>query len=128
MHRTPAILLSSTVRSTLTAWANARSLPVRVIQRAQIVTIAADGVTSQAIAEQLKISRPTVQLRRERFLALQVTRLEKDASRPGRLPSIPATKIRVIVEATLHTTPPAATHWGTRTMAQAQGDSEATVR
>ncbi len=92
------------------------------------MTLAADGVPSQAIAEQLKISRPTVQLWRERFLALRVTGLEKDAPRPGRIPSISATKIRVIVEATLHTTPPAATHWSTRTMAQAQGVSEATVR
>jgi len=90
--------------------------------------MAADGVTSQAIAEQLQISRPTVQLWRERFLALRVMGLEKDAPRPGRIPSIPATKIRGIVEATLHTTPPAATHWSTRTMAQAQGVSEATVR
>lgn len=128
MHRAPAILLSSAERSTLTTWANAKSLPLRVIQRAQIVTMAADGVTSQAIAQQLKISRPTVQLWRERFLALRVTGLEKDAPRPGRIPRIPATKIRVIVEATLHTTPPAATHWSTRTMAQAQGVSEATVR
>jgi transposase len=128
MHLAPAILLSSAERSTLTAWANAKSLPLRVIQRAQIVTLAADGVTSQDIAEQLEISRPTVQLWRERFLALRVAGLEKDAPRPGRIPSIPATKIRVIVEATLHTTPPAATHWSTRTMAQAQEVSEATVR
>ena len=128
MHLAPAILLSSAERSTLTAWAHAKSLPLRVIQRAQIVALAADGVTSQAIAAQLEISRPTVQLWRERFLALRVAGLEKDAPRPGRIPSIPATKIRGIVEATLHTTPPAATHWSTRTMAQAQGVSEATVR
>lgn len=128
MHRAPAILLSSAERSTLTIWAKAKSLPLRVIQRAQIVTLAADGVPSQDIAEQLGISRPTVQLWRERFLALRVAGLEKDAPRPGRIPSIPATKIRVIVEATLHTTPPAATQWSTRTMAQAQGVSEATVR
>ena len=128
MHLAPAILLSSAERSTLTAWATAKRLPLRVIQRAQIVTLAADGVTSRDIAEQLEISRPTVQLWRERFLALRVAGLEKDAPRPGRIPSIPATKIRVIVEATLHTTPPAATHWSTRTMAQAQGVSEATVR
>jgi transposase len=128
MHLAPAILLSSTERATLTAWAHAKSLPLRVIQRAQIVTMAADGVTSQDIAAQLEILRPTVQRWRARFLALRVTGLEKDAPRRGRIPSIPATKIRVIVEATLHTTPPAATHWSTRTMAQAQGVSEATVR
>ena len=128
MHLAPPILLSSAERSTLVAWAHAKSLPLRVIQRAQIVTMAADGVTNQDIAECLEVSRPTVQLWRERFLALRVAGLEKDAPRPGRIPSIPGTKVRAIVEATLRTKPPAATHWSTRTMAQAQGVSEATVR
>ena len=90
--------------------------------------MAADGVRSRDIADQLEISRPPVQRWRERFLALRVTGLEKDAPRPGRIPSIPVTKIRGIVEATLHTKPSAATHWSTRTMAQAQGVREAPVR
>jgi len=128
MHLAPPILLSSAERSTLTEWAHAKSLPLRVIQRAQIITMAADGVTNQDIAERLDVSRPTVQLWRERFLALRVAGLEKDAPRPGRIPSIPETKVRAIVEATLRTKPPAATHWSTRTMAQEQGVSEATVR
>ena len=128
MHFAPPIRLSSEERSTLTAWARAKSVPLRVMQRAQIITMAADGVTNQNIASQLGISRPTVQLWRERFLALRVAGLEKDAPRPGRIPSIPERKVRVIVEATLHTKPPAATHWSTRTMAKAQGVSEATVR
>ena len=128
MHMAPPILLSSAERSTLTAWARAKSLPLRVTQRAQIITLAADGVLSQAIAERLGVSRPTVQLWRERFLALRLVGLEKDAPRPGRIPSIPETKVRAIVEATLRTKPPAATHWSTRTMAGAQGVSEATVR
>ena len=128
MHLAPPILLSSAERSTLAAWSRAKSLPLRVIQRAQIITMAADGVTNQDIAERLDVSRPTVQLWRERFLALRMVGLEKDAPRPGRIPSIPGTKVRAIVEATLRTKPPAATHWSTRTMAQAQGVSEAAVR
>ena len=36
--------------------------------------------------------------------------------------------MRDIVQATLHTKPPNATHWSTRTMAQAQGVSSATVQ
>lgn len=128
MHLAPPILLSSEERTTLRTWAHAKSLPLRVVQRAQIIMMAADGVTNQDIASRLQISRPTVQLWRERFLALRVVGLEKDAPRPGRIPSIPEAKIRAIVEATLHTKPPAATHWSTRTMAKAQGVSEATVR
>jgi transposase len=65
---------------------------------------------------------------RERFLALRMAGLAKDAPRPGRLPRISEAQIRAVIEATLHTTPPAATHWSTRTMAAAQGVSEATVR
>ena len=128
MHLAPAIALSQEERVTLTAWARAKSLPARVVERAQIITLAAEGVTSQEIAARLAISRPTVQLWRERFLALRLAGLEKDAPRPGRLPSIGEEKIRAIVEATLHTKPDAATHWSTRSMAQAQGVSEATVR
>ncbi|OGS00417.1 MAG: DDE endonuclease [Elusimicrobia bacterium RIFCSPLOWO2_12_FULL_59_9] len=127
MHLAPPILLSPGERSTLAAWAHAKSQPLRVIQRAHIITMAANGVTSQDIAEQLGISRPTVQLWRERFLALRVAGLEKDAPRPGRIPTISDSKVRAIVEATLHTKPPTATHWSTRTMAEAQGVSQPTV-
>lgn len=83
---------------------------------------------NQDIAVKLETSRPTVQLWRDRFLALRLTGLEKDAPRPGRLPKIPEDKIAAVVEATLQTKPSNATHWSTRTMAAAQGISEKTVR
>jgi transposase len=101
---------------------------VRLVQRAQIIQMAADGMQSQNIAQELGISRPTVQLWRQRFLALRLVGLEKDAPRPGRIPKIPEKKIQAVVEATLHTTPSNATHWSTRSLAKAQGLSEATIR
>jgi transposase len=124
----PPIVLSPNEVVTLETWARSRTLPARVVERAQIVQLAAHGVPNQEIAQRLGVSRPTVQLWRERFLALRVAGLAKDAPRPGRLPRISEAKIRAVIEATLHTTPPAATHWSTRTMAAAQGVSEATVR
>jgi transposase len=54
--------------------------------------------------------------------------LAKDAPRPGRLPRISQDKIAAIVSATLHTKPPDATHWSTRSMAKAHGVSNATVQ
>ena len=90
--------------------------------------MAADRIPSQDIATALKVSRPTVQLWRERFLALRVAGLEQDAPRPGRTPTVSVQTIRAVVEATLHTTPPGATHWSTRTMARAQGLSQATIQ
>ena len=102
-------------------------MPLRVVQRAQIIQMAADGVQSQDIARVLQVSRPTVQLWRHRFLALRLEGLEKDAPRPGRIPRIPDEKIRAVVEATLHTKPRNATHWSTRTMARDSGLSQTAV-
>ena len=128
MRTTAPIHLSAEERSTLSAWAHGRSFPLRLVQRARIIRMAADGVANQNIARELGISRPTVQLRRERFLSLRLEGLEKDAPRPGRIPTISKKKIRAVIEATLHTTPPNATHWSTRGMARAQGLSQATIR
>ena len=127
-RRAVPIVLSDQERVTLQAWARARSQPLRVIQRAKIILLAAAGVESQQIAQQVGTSRPTVQLWRERFLALRTVGLEKDAPRPGRIPPIREAQRAAIVEATLHSQPPHATHWSTRSMANAQGVSEATVR
>jgi len=127
-RRAVAILLSDQERTTLQTWARSRTQPQRLVQRAQIILLAAVGVASQKIATRLRTSRPTVQLWRERFLALRTSGLEKDAPRPGRIAAIGDAKRATIVEATLHSQPPNATHWSTRTMAKAQGVSEATVR
>jgi transposase len=122
------IILSASEAKTLNAWARSRILPARVMERAQVIQMAANGMQSQEIARVLGLSRPTVQLWRQRFLALRLAGLEKDAPRPGRLPKISNRKVRRIVEATLHGKPENATHWSTRMMAKAQGVSEATVR
>jgi transposase len=129
MSRTaPSIVLSPDEATALHAWARSRTMPARLVERARIVRLAANGVRNKDIARILGISRPTVQLWRQRFLALRMTGLEKDAPRPGRIPRISDAKIREVVEATLHTKPSNATHWSTRSMAKAQGLSEATVR
>ena len=129
MSRTASpIVLSAQEQVTIAEWARSRTQPLRLVQRARIVQLAATGQQSQKIARMLAVARPTVQLWRERFLALRLDGLVKDAPRPGRIPKISARKVRAVVEATLHTTPSNATHWSTRTMAKAQGLSAATVR
>ncbi|MDI6808241.1 MAG: helix-turn-helix domain-containing protein, partial [Candidatus Eisenbacteria bacterium] len=129
VSRTAApILLSPEERATLDGWARGRSLPLRLVERAKIIGMAAEGMQSQDIAHELGVSRPTVQLWRQRFLALRLEGLRKDAPRPGRIPRISRKKVQAVIEATLHTKPSNATHWSTRTMARAQGLSEATIR
>ena len=128
MNRAERIVLTAGEAATLARWARGKRTPMRLVVRAQIIELAAAGVYSHDIAAQLQVSRPTVQLWRERFLALRLAGLEKDAPRPGRKPRISHKKVSAIVAATLHTTPAQATHWSTRTMAKAQGVSEATIR
>jgi transposase len=89
--------------------------------------MAADNEQNRDIASALDISRPTVQLWRERFLALRLPGLEKDAPRPGRKPKTTLARVNSVVEATLHSTPVDATHWSVRSMARAQKLSPATV-
>jgi transposase/DNA-binding CsgD family transcriptional regulator len=128
MRTAPPVVLSPEERATLARWERGRSFPLRLMQRARIVTMAGDGVSNQDIAREVGVSRPTVQLWRERFLALRIAGLQKDAPRPGRLPSITEAKVRAVIDATLRTKPPAATHWSVRTMADAQGISPASVQ
>ena len=117
MRVAEAIILSPEERETLDSWAKGRSFPLRLVQRAQSIQMAADGILNQDIAHRMGTSRPTVQLWRQRFLALRLPGLEKDAPRPGRIPKIPQRKINAVIEATLHAQPADATHWSVRTMA-----------
>lgn len=102
--------MSPEERSILGTWVRGKSLPMRLVQRAQIILMAADGTESQEIARRMKVSRPTVQLWRQRFLALRLAGLEKNAPRPGRIPRISAQKINAVVESTLRMTPPHVTY------------------
>jgi len=127
MNIAERIILTPEEQATINNWSRGKSIPLRLVQRAQIVQLAARGVFNHDIAKRLGISRPTVQLWRERFSALRLAGLEKDAPRSGRLPRISHKKVMAIVNATLHTTPPNATHWSTRSMAKAQKVSKDTV-
>src|ERR1700689_4068471 len=106
----------------------ARSLPVRRVERARIVLLAAAGRQDKDVAAELGITAQKAARWRKRFLALGMTGLEKDAPRPGRTPSISAAKVKRVIQKTTQEKPPHATHWSTRSMAAAVGLSEATVR
>ena len=94
--------------------------------RAEIVLLAADGLTNLAIAERLGITRVTVATWRGRFAAGRLDGLV-DEPRPGAPRKIGDDKIAEVVTTTLETMPAAATHWSTRSMAKATGVSTSTV-
>jgi transposase len=121
MRRAPAIALTAADRAVLGKWAKGRSVPARLIVRAQIVLRAAEGLQNRAIAETLAISKPTVGLWRERFATRGLAGIAQDASRPGRPRKHRQALERKIVEKTTRSTPANATHWSTRTLAKVLG-------
>ena len=122
-----ALPLKASQRADLEALVRSGKTPQRVAARAAIVLATGDGKPMNAIAREFRVSRPTVYLWRRRFEEAGIVGLVKDAPRPGRRKALTADQIATIVDATLHTTPPDATHWTVRTMAKAQGISHAIV-
>src|SRR6266436_6255606 len=64
-----ALEVSDEARRTLEGWASARTSPQRMVLRARIVLLAAQGLANRRIALDVRTSRPTVLLWRNRFAA-----------------------------------------------------------
>ncbi len=120
--------MSEGQRATLEALAKSRTGPVRIVQRAQVLIRAADGMANARIAEATGVTADTVRAWRERFSAQGLAEFGRVGAGRGRKPTIPAATVDAIVQATLHDTPPGRMHWSCRTMAKAQGVSPATVQ
>ena len=122
------VILTEAQRAQLERWANARQVPVRLAQRAQIVLLAAEGKMDIDIANELRIGRRNSARWRKRFMELGLSGIEHDAPRSGRKRSITEPKLARIVHMTTQARPANATHWSTRSMARAAKVSEASVR
>jgi transposase len=122
------VVLSSDQQEILEARARARSAPARTVERARIVLLAAAGLQDQQIAAKLKITPEKAARWRNRFLDGGFAALDKDAPRPGRTPAITPAKVQEVIRKTAQEKPDNATHWSTRTMAEAAGVSEKSVR
>ncbi len=128
MRIAAAVTLSPEQTEVLERMARARSLPARVVERARVVLMAADGLENKEIAGRMNMTPEKAARWRNRFLVGGVAALQKDAPRPGKPCTITERKVKRVVEMTLHNKPTNATHWSTRAMARAAGISEASVR
>src|SRR5262245_11945827 len=126
----PASPLSITdgQREVLETLLRSHTAPVRQVRRAQVLLLAADGVSNVEIAERCDVSRPTVLVWRKQFETEGLTRFGEVAKGRGAKPSIPEEKIAEIVRLTTQTTPEGATHWSVRAMAARVGVSPASVQ
>jgi len=121
MRVAPKIELSPEEKTILSKWSRGRSTPARLVLRAKVVLLAAEGVQSREIALRLKTSRQTVGLGRSRFVARRCAGIEKNAPRGGRLPRIREKVEPLIVHKTTQERPANATHWTVRTLAKELG-------
>ena len=122
------VKLSDEQREQLEKLARGRRTTVRLAQRSQMMLLAAAGIPDLKIAVELGVTRQTVARWRGRFILRGLAGIEKDAPRPGRKPQISAKQVQHIVRRTTQEKPDDATHWSTRSMAQAVGISAASVR
>lgn len=128
MRRACEIVLDDNERSTLEKWSKGRLTPLRLVTRAKILLLAADGLENKVIAQQLNVGRDTVATWRQRFAKQRLAGIVKDAPRGGRKPAARDEVSQRIVERTVQTTPANATHWSTRTLAKELGVSRSMVQ
>lgn len=120
------VVLSEEQQQQLQSWATSRSLPHGLVTRARIVLLAAEGLTNQAIAEKVGLSKPMVGKWRQRYLEHGLAGLH-DEMRPGRPRSVSDEEIAELIYKTLQSKPKGATHWTVRSMAEHTQISRPTV-
>jgi transposase len=121
------ITLSEDERADLSARLRRRKVARGDALRAEIVLLAAEGLSNLAITERLGIARMTVATWRRRFAERRLDGLA-DEPRPGAPRSVTDAKVTEVVTATLETLPVGRTHWSSRGMAKAAGLAPSTVQ
>src|SRR5580692_857680 len=106
--------------------ARATTVPVRDRQRAEIILLSAQGLTQLRIAEQIGISRLSVNRWVGRFALHRLAGLTDRAGR-GRKPWLPQVTVQQVLEQAV-TPPPHLGRWSCCTMARAAGISPASVQ
>jgi transposase len=121
MRVAPTITLSEEDRRTLESWSRGRSTQARLVQRARIVLMAADGVENIDIAREVGTDRQTVGRWRSRFAKEGIDGIRKDRPRGGRTPTKRRSMAEKVIRKTTQEKPADATHWSTRTLAAELG-------
>lgn len=107
-------------------WVRRQKTAQFLARRARLVLACAEGKTNTAVAAEVGLSRLTVGKWRARFLEGRLDGL-LDEPRPGAPRKISDADVERVLVRTLETTPRDATHWSTRSMAQASGLSPSTI-
>ena len=122
------IVLGAKDRAKLKRIAADGNTPQKIVKRAKIVLLTAQGQGVTAIMREVKVSKTTVWRWQDYFVAAGAAGLLKGRSKPpGKKPIATGIKLKVI-EKTVKERPVNATHWSVRTMAEEMGISHTSVQ
>ncbi len=122
----PALMLTRDERATLESWVRRRKTAQFLARRARIVLACAEGKPNTAVAGEVGLGRLAVGKWRARFLERRLDGL-LDEPRSGAPRTVSDADVERVLVRTLETTPRDATHWSTRSMAEASGLSRNTI-
>jgi transposase len=127
MGRLYTINLTPEELAQLAATARSNVAALRDVRRARIVLMSAQGYANREIARKLEISPNSVSTWRRRFIQEGLVGLQERPGR-GRQRTYESEMVETIINTTLTTTPKAATHWSTRSLAKQLKISHSTVQ
>jgi transposase len=122
----PPLTLEPEEREVLERWSRRPKTAQGLAQRARMVLACAAGMNNTQVAQRLGVTRLTVGRWRARFRQRRLDGL-LDEPRPGAPRLITDTDVERVLTMTLESAPQDATHWSTRSMAQACGLSQTAV-
>ncbi len=122
----PELVVTEEQRQELVTLSRRRTVTQALALRARLILEFAKGRSVQDVGEQFDMRRGTAGKWRRRFIEFGIDGLY-DEQRPGAPRKIGDDKIAAVLAKTLESKPKNATHWSTRTMADACGMSQSTV-
>lgn len=116
-----ALALNSSQKHVLESLARAGSTPQLLARKCKVVLLASGGTPNNAIAQQTGLSRPTVIATRAAFVSGGVEAIRRRQKRKRSRRVLTPELEQKILDTTLKTKPPNATHWSVRTLASHLG-------
>jgi transposase len=122
-----ALTLNRSEKQLLESLARAGRTPQMLARKCEVILLASSGVANHAIAQQTGLSRPTVIATRAAFARGGVQAIRRPQTRRRSRRVLTPELEQKILDTTLQTRPPNATHWSVRTLARHLGLSRTLV-
>jgi transposase len=116
-----ALSLNSSQKQALESLARAGATPQLLARKCKAVLLASEGTSNNAIAQQTGLSRPTVIATRAAFVGGGAENLRRRQKRKRSRRVLTPELEQRILDTTLKSRPPDATHWSVRTLASHLG-------